>query len=103
MLVAAVGVAFATAAQWSLRGHAGKAVYERQCAACHEAGAHGAPRAGKPDDWSPRLARGDQSLYDAALRGKSSGDRHMPPRGGDPKLSDNEVKAAVDYIVARSR
>ena len=103
MLVALAGIAFAVAAQWSLRGHSGKAIYDRQCAACHEVGAHGAPRAGHQDDWTPRLARGEQSLYDAALHGKTSGDRHMPPRGGDPRLSDREVKAAVDYLVGRSR
>ena len=103
VLVAAIGIAFALAAQWSLRGHAGKAVYDRQCAACHEVGAHGAPRAGHRDEWTARLARGDESLYGAALRGMTSGDRHMPPRGGDPKLTDREVKAAVDYLVARSR
>lgn len=103
VLVALVGIAFAIGTQWPLRGHAGKAVYDRQCAACHEGGAHGAPRAGQQDEWTARLARGDESLYDAALRGKSSGDRHMPPRGGDPGLSDSQVKAAVDYIVTRSR
>jgi cytochrome c5 len=101
---ALAGVVFAIASmQFAPRIHAGKRTYDASCAACHEVGAHGAPRAGDVAAWAPRLARGEESLYGAALHGKASGDRLMPPRGGDPRLSDAEVRAAVDYLVTRSR
>ena len=53
---------------------------------------NGAPKMGNKIAWQPRIAQGRDKLYDHALRG-------MPPRGGNPKLNDNEVKAAVDYLV----
>jgi cytochrome c5 len=82
--------------------HPGQRTYEDACAACHDVGAYGAPRAGNAHDWAPRLARGEQSLYTAALTGRNSaGDRLMPPRGGNPRLTDAEVKAAVDYLITR--
>ena len=51
--------------------------------------------------WAPRLAKGTQALYASALGGLT-GPRgtQMPPRGGNDKLSDDEVKAAVDYMAA---
>lgn len=101
---ALAGVAFAIAVYVpSPFSHPGKRIYDASCAGCHEVGAYGAPRAGNPADWAPRLARGEKSLYDAALHGKATGDRLMPPRGGDKRLSDGEVKSAVDYLVGRSR
>lgn len=104
LLAAVAGIAFTLAIAPSLPpGHPGKVTYDSSCAACHEAGAHGAPRAGDHADWAPRLARGDESLYAAALHGKATGDRMMPARGGNPRLTDAQVRAAVDYLVGRSR
>jgi cytochrome c5 len=103
VLRGAVGVALAIAAASCSSANEGERVYELSCAACHAVGSYGAPRTGRPEDWAPRLARGERSLYEAALKGKTTGDRFMPPRGGNPRLTDAEVKGAVDYIVARSR
>jgi len=56
---------------------------------------NGAPKFGNKVAWSQRIAQGRETLYNNAINGL----RGMPPRGGNPALSDDEVKAAVDYMV----
>lgn len=73
----------------------GQRVYSGLCQSCHQAGAAGAPIFGNADAWKPRIAQGMDVLYRSALNGKNL----MPPKGGNPALSDEEVKAAVDYMV----
>jgi cytochrome c5 len=77
----------------------GQKIYRQACAFCHDKGAAGAPKTGDTAAWGPRLAQGMDTLYTVALRGKGA----MPARGGNPSLSDPDVKAAVDYMVAQSR
>jgi cytochrome c5 len=74
----------------------GKAIYEKNCAACHLTGAANAPKAGDKVAWEPRLKQGKDNLYEHAIKGKGA----MPPKGGNASLSDAEVKAAVDYLVS---
>ncbi len=78
---------------------AGKKTFDTVCTACHSTGALGAPKFGDKAAWAPRIARGKASLYHSALNGKNS----MPPKGGNPGLSDADVKAAVDYMVAAAK
>lgn len=75
----------------------GKATYERTCAGCHATGILGAPRYGNAADWGPRMKNGVAGLYKSALQGTAKG---MPPKGGRIDFSDDEVRAAVDYMVA---
>jgi cytochrome c5 len=77
----------------------GQEVFQQACAACHAAGLAGAPKAGDTAAWKPRIAQGVPTLYTHALNGI----RMMPARGGNPSLSDAEVKAAVDYLVAQAK
>jgi cytochrome c oxidase subunit 2 len=77
----------------------GKGTYEQICQACHAAGLAGAPRTGDKAAWAPRIARGEATLMQNALKGI----RMMPPKGGNPGLSDQQVRAAVAYMVAQSR
>lgn len=77
----------------------GATVYNSICGACHASGAAGAPKTGDKAAWGPRIAQGKDALYNSALNGKKA----MPPRGGAADLSDAEVKAAVDYLVAQSK
>jgi len=79
---------------------AGKGVYDKACAACHANGLAGAPKYGSAQDWAPRIARGNAVLYKTALEGNLKG---MPPRGGRSDLSDAEVRAGVDYMLAAAR
>jgi cytochrome c5 len=81
----------------------GKSVFGKTCALCHAAGVAGAPKPGDKADWGPRIAQGNDMLYKHALEGFTGAKGMMPPRGTGTTLSDDEVKAAVDYMVAQSR
>jgi cytochrome c5 len=70
-------------------------VYNKGCLACHASGAAGAPKFRIAADWTARLALGMDSLYSNAINGKGA----MPARGLCPNCSDDEVKAAVDYMI----
>jgi cytochrome c5 len=77
----------------------GKSVYDQTCHVCHEAGVAGSPKYGDKAAWAPRIAQGADTLYSVALHGKGA----MPPKGGNAALSDAQVKAAVDYMVAAAK
>ena len=81
----------------------GKSVYGKVCALCHAAGVSGAPKPGDKADWGPRIAQGDALLYKRALEGYTGAKGMMPARGTGANLSDDEVKAAVRYMVDASR
>lgn len=73
----------------------GEATYNQACMACHMTGAAGAPKRGDADAWAPRLEKGIDTLYEHSINGFQA----MPPKGGQVSLSDDEVKAAVDYML----
>ncbi|MGB9129948.1 MAG: c-type cytochrome [Thiobacillus sp.] len=77
----------------------GQKIYRQACAFCHDRGVAGAPKTGDVAAWNARLAQGMASLYTVAIRGKGA----MPARGGNPSLTDADVNAAVDYMIAQSR
>jgi cytochrome c5 len=74
----------------------GKKVYDTTCALCHNPGLAGAPKFGDKAAWSPRLAQGVDELTALAIKGI----RAMPPRGGNPNLTDEQMRAAVEHMVA---
>ncbi|ANQ86262.1 cytochrome c5 [Azoarcus olearius] len=82
---------------------AGEGVYKKVCAMCHAAGVAGAPKPGDKADWGPRIAQGADTLYKHALDGFTGQKGMMPARGGAATLTDDEVKAAVDHMVAKSQ
>jgi cytochrome c5 len=77
----------------------GAETYKAACQACHMTGAAGAPKLGDKAAWEPRIALGKDALYASVINGKGA----MPPKGGRADLSDDVVKAAVDYMVAQSK
>ncbi|MEZ5562026.1 MAG: c-type cytochrome [Gammaproteobacteria bacterium] len=77
----------------------GKAIYSRSCSICHATGTAGAPKPGDIADWEPRLAQGMDVLYKHAIEGFSGSKGVMPARGGAANLSDEEVKASVDFML----
>ena len=81
----------------------GQQVYQSSCVACHDTGIAGAPKTGDKGQWAKRIAKGVNTLYTSAVNGVQSSAGAMPARGGNPGLSDAEVKAAVDHMVARSK
>jgi cytochrome c5 len=88
----------AAAAPQAAAGDVGKKVYESTCQMCHAAGVAGAPKFGDKAAWAPRIAEGKAKMYDIALHGKGA----MPPKGTYAG-SDDDVKAAVDYMAAAAK
>jgi len=76
----------------------GKATYTEACGVCHNIGVAGSPKFGDMDAWKPRIAQGKEVLYEHSIKGKGA----MPAKGGRADLSDDAVKAAVDYMVENS-
>ena len=81
----------------------GPQVYNAACLACHGAGIGGAPVLGDADAWSSRVSQGIDVLKDHAINGYTGSLGYMPAKGGRVDLSDEEVAAAVDYMVAESQ
>ena len=77
----------------------GEEVYNTTCAACHATGVASAPRYGSRADWETRAKVGRDALVASAIKGRGA----MPPRGGDPKLSNADVKNAVDHMLKSVR
>lgn len=80
----------------------GERVYRNTCSLCHRIGVKGAPRLGDAKDWALRLAQGNEVLYNRAINGYRGSKGSMPSRGSNAKLSTDEVRAAVDYMVRYS-
>lgn len=100
--VAAPAPAAAPAAAPLAENSVGKSVYGKTCALCHGAGVAGAPKPGDKADWGPRIAQGKETLYKHAIEGFTGSKGMMPARGGGTSLTDDEVKAAVDFMADQS-
>ncbi len=74
----------------------GSAIYATTCQACHGAGVAGAPIPGS-DLWAERAGQGIETLAQHAVYGLNA----MPAKGGRPDLSDAEVIAAVEFMLAQ--
>jgi len=78
----------------------GRKVWIENCETCHAYGVAGAPVATRPELWTERIAKGKQVLYEHALNGfYGPMGTMMPARGGNDALDDEEVTAAVDYMM----
>ncbi len=69
---------------------------------CHAAGVAGAPKPGNKEEWAPRIAQGKDTMYKHALEGFTGDKGMMPARGGNTSLTDEQVKAAVDFMADQS-
>ena len=76
----------------------GVEVYNKVCAACHATGTLGAPKVGAKDQWEPRFAQGLDTLVTHAV----GGIRAMPPKGGDPSLTEANLKDAIVYMLGET-
>ena len=77
----------------------GQAVYDSSCFICHAAGVGGAPIFQNVEEWAPRLAKGLDALWDTTLNGLNA----MPARGTCMDCSDDELRAAMDYMLDASK
>ena len=81
----------------------GQGVYMNFCAPCHATGVAGAPKVGDKTAWAPQIAHGEKHMVERAIKGFQGTKGFMPPRGGNPALSDSEVANAVAYMVEQSK
>lgn len=79
----------------------GEDVYNGACMACHATGAAGAPMLGDAAAWGDRIAKGMDALYDSGINGVPG--TGMIAKGGCGACSDEEIQAAVDYMVESSQ
>jgi cytochrome c5 len=94
--VARVEIAAATGPR---EAKTGEEVYKTVCAACHTPGVAGAPKLGDKAAWAPRLKQGHDALVQSVIKGKGA----MPPKAGNPSLSDAEIRAAVEFMTSQSK
>ena len=96
----AVAVAAAPAAD----NGKGKEVYDSVCFACHAMGIAGSPKHADKEAWAPRIAQGMDVLNDHAINGYTGATgAMMPAKGGRADIADDDIKAAVVYMVAESQ
>lgn len=89
-----------TSAAGSGAAKSGEDVFKSSCTTCHSTGAVGAPKLGDAAAWAPRLSeRGKDGLHNSAIHGFKG----MPPKGLCMACSDDELKAAVDYMLDHSK
>ena len=76
----------------------GAVIYNNLCAGCHKSGVGGAPMMDAAG-MGARASKGKDLLYKHAIEGFQGDAGVMPARGGNPALNDDQVKAAVDYML----
>ncbi len=81
----------------------GEATYNKICFACHASGVAGAPKIGDKALWEARIAQGNNVLYSNAIKGFTGKTGMMPAKGGCGECSDADVKAAVDFMIGKSK
>ena len=73
----------------------GQKIYQSSCQACHVAGVAGAPKLGDKEAWAPRIAKGNDALFLSVKNGLKA----MPPKGTCMSCSEDELRAAMEYMV----
>jgi len=76
----------------------GETIYGGLCMSCHVSGAAGAPMLTDAAAWAPRLVQGEDLLVQHVITGKGA----MPPRGGNPALSDADIRLAVQFMIGKA-
>jgi len=101
LLIAVSALGLMTASASALAD--GQQTFQQACAACHGTGVAGAPKVGDKAAWKDRIAQGNAKLHEHAIKGYTGKSGVMPPKGGRADLSDDAVKAAVDYMVSQAK
>ncbi|WP_119716803.1 c-type cytochrome [Cognatilysobacter tabacisoli] len=98
---AAAAAAMAAAASQVAYGGTldGAVIYDNLCAGCHKSGAGGAPML-VASAWTARIAQGSETMHRHAIEGYTGAAGVMPAKGGNPALTDEQVIATVDWMVA---
>jgi len=73
----------------------GQKIYKATCQTCHAAGVANAPKLGDKEAWAPRIAKGNDALFLSVKNGLNV----MPPKGTCMSCSEDELRAAIEYMV----
>ena len=101
LLIPTVGLSLLASAT-AANNQQGLQVYNDACVACHGSGIGGAPRLGDLDAWRSRVAQGRDILVDRVINGYTGNAGYMPPKGGRVDLADEDVLAAMAYLLDES-
>lgn len=95
------GIGMACLMAWTgvVQAADGKAVYDKTCVVCHASGVANAPKFGDKAAWAPRIATGKEALLASVIKGKGA----MPPKAGASDLSEDDLKAAIDHMLAAAK
>jgi len=77
----------------------GKGIYDKVCFACHAQSVAGSPKLGDKAAWAPRIQTGTNAMLQSVIKGKGA----MPPKAGNPSLSEQEIRAAIDFMVSQAK
>ena len=95
--------AFSFASGQAKAPRSGEAVFDAACANCHTGGIggffSGAPAVGDKADWQALAPKGVDGLTATTLTGIGK----MAARGGCTACSDAEIRAAVAYMLEKSK
>jgi cytochrome c5 len=100
LLIGTLGIVSLVAAG-SLFAATAEETYKNSCGACHDAGVANAPKLGDKAAWAPRVKQGKDAMYKSALNGKPG--TAMMAKGGFANLSDADVTAVVDLMMAKAK
>jgi len=75
----------------------GEEIYNTKCAACHASGVANAPKLGDKEAWAPRIESGNEAMMATIMSGKGA----MPPKGACGDCSDEDLQAALDYMLTQ--
>lgn len=78
-------------------------IYKANCMMCHGFGVGGAPKFGDKNAWKPRIKKGMKTLLKNTISGVKSPGGMMPPRGGNPALTDAQLKSVIQYMLKASK
>ena len=92
---ASLAIATALFAAAGIASADGKQIYDTKCFMCHKAGVANAPKLGDKAAWEPRIATGMDAMLTVAIKGKGA----MPPKGTCMECSDDDLTAAIQYMV----
>jgi cytochrome c5 len=93
--VGSVHIAGAVTETASAGPRSGADVYNKACVACHTSGVLGAPKLHDSADWSPRMEKGFDTVWQNAINGIKA----MPPMGTCGDCSNDDIKAAIEYMI----
>lgn len=105
LLIVSIALTFAlTCSVAALASSAkGQGVYMNFCAPCHAGGIAGAPKTGDKANWQKRIEKGETAIINNAIKGYQGEAGYMPAKGGNSALTDEEVSAAVMYMLEQSQ